>query len=388
MREKAREEAAADFPACRSVLMVGTDLAGMGGVRAVVQGYIEGGLFDEVDCTYVATHRYGSRFAKLSAALSGWLKVAVRLHALEAPLLHVHISPGASFWRKSVVCALARIARRPYILHVHAGQFEKFYEQSSPAARRIVRAVFERAALVIALSRSWREILGRIAPQARIEVMPNGVSLPAIDHSRRRADRQPTLLFLGDVARHKGVFDLVRAFARLARDFPRLRLIVGGAGEIQEVRRLAAGLGLGERIECTGWLPSERKREQLAGAMSFVLPSYMEGMPMALLEAMSWGLPAVATAVGGVPEIITHELDGLLVAPGDIAALAAAIARLAGDASLRERLSSAARATIATRFSLDTSIARLLALYRRFGIEPRATRPRRQIRLEATMDGR
>jgi glycosyltransferase involved in cell wall biosynthesis len=358
-------------PACHSVLMVGTDLSGRGGVRAVVQGYIEGGLFDEIDCAYVATHRYGSHWSKLTAALSGWLKTAVRLRTLDAPLVHAHISPGASFWRKSVVCALARLAHRPYLLHVHGGEWEKFCQECSPAARGFVRATFAEATLVIALSEEWRAILQRVFPQARIEVVTNAVSLPALDDLHRLDDRQPTLLFLGDVARYKGVFDLARAFARVANRFPRSRLVLGGTGAIAQVRRLAGELELPDRIECPGWLPSQRKRAELAGATMFVLPSYMEGMPMALLEAMSWGLPVLATAVGGIPEIVTHEVNGILVPPGDIEALAAAITRLMSDSRLRQRLGAAARATIAARFSLATSIERLLEIYRRFGIERR-----------------
>jgi glycosyltransferase involved in cell wall biosynthesis len=359
-------------PACRSVLMVGTDLSGKGGVRAVVQGYIEGGLFDRIDCAYVATHCYGSRWSKLAAALSGWLKTAMRLRTLDAPLVHAHISPGASFWRKSVVCALARLAHRPYLLHVHGGEWERFCQACPPSARGFVRATFAKAALVIALSEEWRAILQRVFPQARIEVVTNAVSLPPLSDLRRLDDPQPRLLFLGDVARHKGVFDLARAFARVASRFPRSRLVLGGTGAIEEVGRLAGRLGLPDRIECPGWLPTQRKRAELAGATMFVLPSYLEGMPMALLEAMSWGLPVIATAVGGIPEIITHEVNGILVPPGDIEALAAAIARLLGDSRLRQRLGAAARATIATRFPLATSIERLLEIYRRFGIEPRA----------------
>lgn len=385
---KPREGAALAHPACRSVLMVGTDLTGMGGVRAVVAGYIEGGLFGKIDCAYVATHRYGSRFTKLSAALTGWMKVALRLHTLDAPLVHVHISPGASFWRKSVVCLLARLARRPYILHFHAGPFEKFYAECSPAARRIVRAVFAHATLVIALSQSWRAILERISPQARIEVLPNAVSLPASNDLHRASDRQPTLLFLGDVGQHKGAFDLARAFGRVANRFPLLRLVYGGVGETDQIYRLAAQLELAGRIECPGWLQPKRKRAALAGATIFVLPSHMEGMPMSLLEAMSWGLPVVATAVGGMPEIVTHEVNGLLVAPGDIDALAAAIARLMGDPGLRERLGSAAREAVATRFSLNTAVERLIEVYRRFGIEPHARYPRGRICLDATADGK
>ncbi len=381
-------DAAAGLAPCRSVLMVGTDLSGMGGVRAVVQGYLEGGLFDKIDCAYVATHRYGSHRAKLSAAVSGWLQVAVRLHTMDAPLVHVHISPGASFWRKSVVCALARLARRPYILHVHAGPFEKFYEDCSPAARRIVRAVLARAALVIALTQSWRALLERISPRARIQVLPNGVSAPADPEPRCPGEPTPTLLFLGDIGRHKGVFDLARAFARIADRFPRLKLVCAGAGALEELRSLAAELGVAGRIECTGWLDAKGKRAALAGASLFVLPSYMEGMPMALLEAMSWSVPAVVTAVGGLPEIITHEVDGLLVAPGDVKGLAAAIARVMSDPQLRARLGRAARETVEARFSLEGTVERLLALYRRFGIVPRAPCYRAPIRLQASMDGK
>ncbi|HTX06113.1 MAG TPA: glycosyltransferase [Steroidobacteraceae bacterium] len=377
--ERRSDHPSRSAPACRSVLMVGTDLAGMGGVRTVVEGYIEGGLFQRIDCAYVATHCYGSNSRKVRAALTGWLRAAARLCTLDAPLVHAHISPGASFWRKSVVCLLARIARRPYILHVHGGKFEEFYARCSPPARRLVRTMLVKAALVIALSEAWRAILERLAPQARIIVLPNAVSLPPMDELSRLADREPTLLFLGDVLEHKGAFDLARAFARVATRFPQLKLVLGGAGAIAAMRRLSAQLGLEGRIECTGWLESARKRAELAGATIFVLPSYIEGMPMALLEAMSFGLPAIATAVGGVPEVITPEVNGLLVAPGDIEALAAAIARLMSDPRLRQRLGAAARQSIATRFSLTEAIERLLGIYRRFGIEPHAVQSPRQI---------
>jgi len=374
---------------CHTVLMVGTDPAGMGGIRTVVEGYAAAGLFDEIDCTYVTTHRPGSHWTKVRAALSGWSGVALRLAMLDSPLVHVHLSSRASFWRKSVVCLLARLARRPYLLHVHGSEFAQFYEECSPLARRIVRRVLAGATLVLALSEAWRATLARISPQARVEVLTNAVPLPPLADLQRVASGEPTLLFLGEMARHKGIFELARAFAQVTGRFPTLKLVYGGTGRaLEEIRQLGAQLELDGRMECIGWLESQRKRAALAGATIFVLPSYVEGMPMALLEAMSWGLPVVATAVGGVPEIITHEVDGLLVAPGEIAALAAAIARLASDARLRERLGRAARETIATRFSLNAAVERLLQIYRRFGIEPRAaaTRPKRAVCLKATAE--
>lgn len=354
--------------------MVGTDLAGMGGIRTVVQGYIDTGLFERIDCTYVTTHRPGSRPRKLVAALTGWAAVAWRLRTLDAPLVHVHLSSRASFWRKAVVCRLARMAGRPYLLHVHGSEFADFYEECSPRQRRIVSAVLARATLVLALSEGWRRTLERISPQARIEVLRNAVALPALEETSAAADRPPTLLYLGEVSRHKGVFELVRAFARVAPRFPALRLVYAGAGSLERIRQLAAELGVADRVQLTGWVESQRKREELARATLFVLPSYVEGMPMALLEAMSWGLPCIATPVGGVPELITDTANGLLVPPADVDALAAAIARLMSEPALSDRLGRAARDTVAASFSLGPAVERLIEIYRRYGIAARAPR--------------
>lgn len=349
--------------------MVGTDLAGTGGIRAVVCGYIGAGLFERYRCTYVATHRAGSAWTKAAMAVRGWWRVALALMTLDAPLVHVQTASRASFWRKSVVCLLARIARRPYLVHVHGGEFMKFYAQESrPLTQRWIRHTLTRAALVIALSEQWRERLLAIAPTARIEVLPNGVALPDL-HGRRQA-QQPTLLFVGDLIRAKGLYDLVRAFGRIAQRFPDLQLICAGGHPPVEMTQLIAQLGLQRRVECPGWLGPDRLRAELGRATVFALPSYAEGMPMALLEAMSWGLPVIATPVGGVPQVVEHGVNGLLVTPGDIEGLAAALARLLSEPPLRESLGAAARLTIETRFSLDTALDRLGELYRRFGLEP------------------
>jgi glycosyltransferase involved in cell wall biosynthesis len=358
---------------CRTILMVGTDLDGMGGVKAVVSGYLEGGLFERYSCVYVATHRAGSVWLKVVTALKAWGKVAVQLHKLDAPLVHAHTASHASFWRKSVVCLMARLARRPYVLHVHGGGFAQFYEkESGPVAQRFIRNIFRHAAVVIALSEEWRERLQRICPAANIEVLHNAVALPNVGGLRRLEDREPTLVFMGHLLRGKGIYDLVRAFALVAGHFPRLKLMCGGVGSIDEVRQLATQLDVRDRILCPGWLDPERKSAELASGTIFILPSYAEGMPMALLEAMSWRLPVITTPVGGIPQLVTHESNGLLVAPGDIDGLAAAIERLMKDPALRERLGSAARATIEAGFSLDEALEQLSRIYRRFGLEARA----------------
>ncbi|HYK24671.1 MAG TPA: hypothetical protein VEV18_00315, partial [Steroidobacteraceae bacterium] len=175
-----RASAPARRYASRSILMVGSHLRdSMGGVRAVVQGYIDGGLFERFDCTYVATHRSGGAWVKVRAAIVGWLNVALQLVRLDAPLVHVMLASRASFWRKSVICLMARAARRPYLLHVHGAEFALFYHRECGAVRKwFVRYIFSGAALVVALSEEWRAELLRICPGANVDVLNNAVRLP------------------------------------------------------------------------------------------------------------------------------------------------------------------------------------------------------------------
>lgn len=352
--------------------MVGPGIEGMGGMASVVMGYIEAGLFDRFRGTYVATHRGGGFWRKLQAAVVGLSQVVIEIFRLDAPLVHVMVATRASFWRKSLVCLLARAARRPFLLHVHGSEFMQFYDKECSAAGKwIIGRVFSRAALVLALSEEWRSNLLRICPNMKIEVLPNGVALPEVRHPPASPVPPTTILTLGRLGRRKGTYDLVRAFAAIAPRLPGVRLVCGGDGDIEEVRALAQELGLEDRVICPGWVGAERKRTYLAESPVFILPSTAEGMPMAVLEAMSWGLAVIATPVGGIPQVIQHDRNGLLVEPGDIDAIAAALLRLMSDPALRERLGTAARATIEARFSVALTVERLGAIYGRFGIAAR-----------------
>jgi glycosyltransferase involved in cell wall biosynthesis len=352
---------------CRTVLMVGTDLSTMGGVRAVVQGYMDGGLFERFDGQYIPTHCDGSPWSKARAAMRGWLRAGIALARMDSPLVHVHTASRASFWRKSGVFLMARAARRPYVLHLHGGEFIQFYEKECGArAQRFIRYILREAALVIVLSDQWKERLLRICPAANIEVLANGVALP--DLQLRREELRANLVFLGNLARSKGIYDLLHAFARIAKRFPDVKLICAGGGAAAKARAMAARLDLEGRVEFPGWVDAAQTRHLLAGATAFVLPSYAEGLPMALLEAMSWRLPVVATPVGGVPQLVQHRSNGLLVAPGNIEQLAAALAEVLEDAALRRRLGTAARTTIEDRYSLERSLEQLGRIYARFGI--------------------
>jgi glycosyltransferase involved in cell wall biosynthesis len=344
----------------------------MGGVSTVVRGYQEGGLFERFQCRYVVTHRDGTPLEKAATALLGWARTFVELWHLDAPLVHIHLSSRASFWRKSVIVLIAVAMRRPYMLHVHGSEFMKFYdEECGPTTRAIIRRVFAGSALVLALSEEWRTNLLRICPKAKIEVLTNAVSLPPAEATRHSGNTPAVVLFLGRLGRRKGVFDLVAAFSETAPRHPDALLVCAGDGAREEVLDQARQLGISDRVQCPGWMSISATREALSKAAVLALPSYAEGLPMAILEAMSWGLPVIATPVGGIPQVIKHDTNGLLVPPGDVSALALAISRMLTDTAARERLGAEARRTIERTFSLDACLERLASIYRRFGIPSR-----------------
>jgi glycosyltransferase involved in cell wall biosynthesis len=193
-------------------------------------------------------------------------------------------------------------------------------------------------------------------------VVPNAAP-PVLEPAGGRAERDGVgILYLGGFANPvKGGDVLVEALASVVEAAPSVRVLLAGPGELPE----AAGRLLEEHssIRWVGWLDEPGKADALGQSDVFVLPSTSEGLPMALLEAMAHGLAVVATDMGGVPDILTHEVDALLVTPGDSEGLGRAILELIEDPARREELARKAVAR-AQRLNEDEVCGRLDAIYR------------------------
>ena len=350
--------------------MLGTAPSTRGGVSSVVNSYEAGGLFAKWPISYIATHTDGPWVHKLSTALSAWVLFARHLVFRRKLVLHVHTASRASFWRKSCFIIPAIWTRKPVIFHLHGAEFLQFYwTECGPLRRRIIRYILDRCAEIIVLSNTWRRDISEVTRHPNITVIYN----PSRDWEQRvykesRAGKR--VLFLGRLGRRKGVYDLLEAFTLVLWQFPDAELICAGDGEVKEVRDLLRQQGLEDHVTLPGWVGDELKAELLAAASVYVLPSYAEGLPMSILEAMSAGLPVVATPVGGIPEAITDGKEGCLVPVGDVQQLADALCRLLGDDALRESMGSQARITFSERFHLDVVIPQLEAIYRRLDVEP------------------
>ena len=226
-----------------------------------------------------------------------------------------------------------------------------------------------RADAVVAISEYARRRIDALvddgASAPRVSVIHCGIDPDEFD-SRPPPARAGELrvLSVARLERRKGVAGLLEAVAAVRRDDLNIRLtIVGDGPERGELERLRTALGLEPAVELTGALAPAQVAERYGEVDAFCLPSSAEGVPIVLMEAMAARLPVIATSVAGVPELVADGESGLLVPPGDPAALAAALRRLADEPGLRSRLGEAGRSVVLERFTILESARRITALF-------------------------
>jgi glycosyltransferase involved in cell wall biosynthesis len=338
--------------------------SGKGGMLSVVEGYQRDGLFCRWNVLFVPTHAEGSLLKKLACAARAYVRVAVLAGGGKISLLHCHVSMYGSFWRKSLFAMIGRFFGVDVLLHLHGSDMREFYDALPTFAKRMVVRQLTAATAVLVLSESWRTYIRSLAPEARIVVLPNYVELPGLA-TRDAQDSRIEVLFLGIIGERKGIYDLLTAFAAALRRRPELYLRIGGNGDVEAAKRFASGLGLGldKHVEFVGWVSGDEKLRLLRIADIFVLPSYNEGLPVSVLEAMSWSVPVITTPVGGIPELVKHGINGLLVPPGDVKRLEDAMLTLAGDDAMRWKIGRAGRKSIEESFSRNSVLPVLESLY-------------------------
>jgi glycosyltransferase involved in cell wall biosynthesis len=301
--------------------------------------------------------------------LRGMLALSQRLHDEEVDLLHTHTLAAAN--------ALGRLAARwakiPSVSHLH---IENYFR---PATRWLLRGADNRtarsAAALVAVSEDTKRAYERQGYPKRIEVVYNGVPLDGAEPSNSlllgsalRAelgipDGAPLVGEIGRLCDVKGQRELIAALAQL----PDARAVLVGAdieqgGAFQtSLEDDAERLGVRDRVVFTG------RRDDTTGLLAeldvLALPSWTEGLPLVVLEAMAQRRPVVATPVGGTPEVVVDGETGLLVPPRDPDALAAALRRLLADPGLRQRMGEAGYERVRERFSADAMTRRVLAIY-------------------------
>ena len=263
------------------ILTIDTDYynhrGGEGTVIDVYSRYYE-------DFNFIASHKTGSALYKSSVFFLSLFKIIATLFS----------------------------KRKIKIIHIHGGEYQEFYKKSNILSKQLIRNLLGKADIVICLSQSWVEYCGQNFKTKRLKIMPNIIDYPGAI----------IFLFLGLICKEKGIFDLIEVIAGNKEQYTgKIKLIIGGNGEIQRLRDLINKHHIEDIVEFLGWISSNEKADVLNNADVYILPSYHEGLPISILESMSYGKAVISTKVGGIPEIVRNNEIGLLINPGDLEAI-------------------------------------------------------------------
>ena len=341
------------------VLEIGPSLKDKGGMVTVMKQIENSNLKEKYNIKHISTYKNKIKILFLIPAI---FKILIYKFIYRIELGHIHLASYGSFTRKAIIIRLLKLLNVKFIIHIHGAKFNEFYKNSNERKKLKIKKVLNEADKIIVLSNSWRDFFEKIVPKEKIIVLYNAVKLPKISLSEKN-NHTCNILFLGRLGERKGVYDIIKVAKQLNANKKNVKIILAGDGQIEKVRDLVKQEKLEEIIEVKGWINSKEKEILLQKADIYILPSYNEGLPMSILEAMSYSLPVITTEVGGIPEIIKNNENGILIKSGDIKSLEDNIIKLIEDENLRKNIGKQARKTIETKFNLENQIEKLEELF-------------------------
>lgn len=343
------------------VFMVGPSLETQGGISSVLEIYSRN-FKDSMNMRFISSYSGKNRILDMLLFTRAMLEIFFCNLFSGNPVFHLHVASKGSYLRKSILAKICMMFHHKVILHVHGSMFDQFLESAVQRKRRDIIALFNKADKVIVLSEYWFSYFARYVPKERLRIIYNPSSTFQNGFARTYRKSGMRILFMGRLGERKGAYDLITAVSRLKEiDFS---LSLYGDGEIDEIRELVKKEGLQHIVTVNSWVSHSKINEIYDGADMMVLPSYAEGLPMSLLEAVGKGLPVVSTRVGGIPEVVEDGRNGFLIEPGDTEALADRLRVLLTSPGLLESMGRESLAIAGERFSIDKIGRQLADLYK------------------------
>ncbi|WP_418983895.1 glycosyltransferase family 4 protein [Alistipes sp.] len=305
-------------------------------------------------CRWIQTHRDGPVFRKLLYLTTAYIEFLCVIWFYT--IVHVHLTAETSLKRKTGFITIARLLRKKVIIHFHPSGPQIL---DNPTNIIDLKSKFSKADLVLVLSPEWaRLIKAKLTISDNVRVLYN--PCPTVTRS---VLRESYILFAGTLIPRKGYADLIRAFAMIAKDFPNWKVKFAGNGETDKAICLAKECGVDHQIDFLGWIEGDKKKEAFQHASIYCLASEGEGFPMGLLDAWAYGIPAVVTPVGGIPDIVKDGENGLVFPINDTEVLAQKLKQLIEDSRLRNNLVREADRYVDEVFNISHLSKKLSDLY-------------------------
>ena len=351
-----------------NVLMIGNPENVHGGITSVIQQLLKFQWEnDEIDMKFIPSYKGGNALQKIAYFVKAYHKIKNELKNNKPDLVHIHMSHSGSFDRANLIKKLCGKKDVPVVIHLHGSEFKKFYNRSSVNKQKEICEFFSDVYAVIVLGENWKEFIVSISPKANVCVLNNSIAIPKIGVKQSKTNIN--FLFMGVLIKRKGVIDLLEAINQLKKegnlDKINVKFNIGGSGEeYEELTKYVETNSLKEYIEFLGWVDNENKENILMKNQVFVLPSYNEGLPIAILEALSYGMPIISTNVGSIDEAVYNERNGYLLQPGNIEELKNKLAILINNFEIRKKMGVESRKIAKEKFDEKEYYKELLKLYK------------------------
>ena len=347
----------------KKICMIVPSFTAKGGIAAVVNGYRGSELEKKYAIHYIETYCDGTKPAKLFKAVTAYLCFIKELIVFKPDIIHIHSSFGASFYRKLPFIWMGSVLKIPIVNHIHGSELKRFFWDAHPFVKALKKKAYQSCDMVIALTEEWKTLFIEAFGIQTVKAINNYGRVCSLITKEHRPD---TVLFMGFLSKLKGCMDIPEIVYQVKKEIPRVQFILAGKGSCEEVRQIEQMLkdyGIQENVQFPGWITGSEKESALQSAVLFLLPSYTEGMPMSILEAMGHGLPIVSSNVGGIPELVEQGRNGYMCDPGDTKAFADAIVTLLKDAQLRNTMGKESIRIIEESYSLEHHIDALASVY-------------------------
>lgn len=347
------------------VLMIGNHQSVKGGITSVIQQLL---AYDwesvGVEMNFLPTYIETSSIKKIAYYTRAYRNIKRTMRFNKPVVVHIHMSYKGSFYRKYLIHKLCKKYDIPDIIHLHGSEFQKWYSESNARVKKKIKNLLAESSSFIVLGEKWNRAIKEIEPSTKTIVVSNTVPIPKETVSWKNNPFQ--ILFLGVLIKRKGVADLIQAIALLkkADKLSNIRFIIAGSGSEEEsLKHLANELQVESWIEFTGWTDGKSKEKYIKESQALILPSYNEGLPIAVLEAISYGLPVISTDVGDMSAAIKNERNGFLIKPGDVSELANSILKISSDEEKYTQMVKNSKKIAIEEFSDDNYLEKLLRCY-------------------------
>jgi glycosyltransferase involved in cell wall biosynthesis len=301
-------------------------------------------------------------------------------------ILYTYLSQNLTgFIRDALIISTGRLFGMNVIAQVHGSNFKTFLNNSSPYMKIIIKFIMSRLARIIVLADRFRSQFQGIMPEEYIKVIPNAVDSKPFYNETIKITKGETLniLFVGHLSQAKGFLDILKSIPQVLISNPNVKFYFAGEwldeeknilydengkrlySDIDEVKSLWREMNkqYGDRIHYLGVMTGDNKIQAFNNADIFILPSYSEGFPMVVLEAMAAGLPLIVTAVGALPEVLEHNVNAIFVPTGDPSAISSAILNLLINPAKRKQMGKINRLLVGQKYSPNVVALKLANIF-------------------------